>query len=83
MRVLGEIPHPDYKITLFAWNGKYILKIEQGMLEQTYKISELDVITPEEVKTLLDTAFLSGVAGIFSTMHQSLDQALGRLNTFE
>jgi hypothetical protein len=83
MRVIGEIPHPVYKITLFAWNGKYLLKIEARMLEQTYKVSELDIISPDEVKSLLDDVFMAEVSAIFEKMHESLAAGLSRINTFE
>ncbi|WP_317172155.1 hypothetical protein [Hymenobacter sp. BRD67] len=43
MRHVADIPFPQVKITLLAWNGKYLLKLEQGPLEQTYKVSELDL----------------------------------------
>lgn len=43
MRVIAELPHPDCKITLFHMNQKYIIKFEQGTLEQSYKLSELDL----------------------------------------
>ena len=43
MRLVKEIPHERYKIQIFQYNGKFILKIELGQFEQTYKIGELDV----------------------------------------
>ncbi|WP_266365960.1 hypothetical protein [Tellurirhabdus rosea] len=69
MRYLKDIPHPQLKMGLFAWNGKYILKVEVGMYEQTYKISEMDVSSEEEVVTLLDGPFLKKVAERFGQMH--------------
>jgi hypothetical protein len=50
MRVIREFPFSErIKASLFSWNGKYILKLESGNLEQTYKISELDTAGEEEV----------------------------------
>jgi len=43
MRTVAELPHPDFKITIFSMNQKFIIKFEQGTLEQTYKIAEQDV----------------------------------------
>ena len=43
MRTLGEIKHPEMKISLFSWNGKYLVKFEQGFCEQTYKFEHLEV----------------------------------------
>jgi hypothetical protein len=79
MRVVSEIPHPVFKITVFAWNGKYLIKIEQGMLEQTYKVSELDLTGEEDIKKLLDTQFLEEVGKRFMEMNSSVFDALERL----
>jgi hypothetical protein len=79
MRVVADIPHPHCKITLFAWNGKFIIKIEMGMLEQTYKVSELDVFVEEDVKKLLDSEFMNGVVKRFSEMDSALFEAIERL----
>ena len=79
MRVLGDIPHPTYKVTLFAWNSKYLLKFEVGSLEQTYKLDELDY-TDEEVKSLVNQeAFMASVAKQFDLMGTALGQALSEL----
>ena len=76
MRVVAEIPHADFKITLFSWNGKYLLKLERGMLEQTYKISEMDVSGDEEVKALLTDEFIKTVGDIFLQMRRALGEAM-------
>ena len=71
MKILAEIPHAQLRITLFAWNQKYILKFEQGALEQSYKISELDVTGEAEVLEIAkDEAFLEKVVARFAAMHQ-------------
>ena len=46
MRTLGEIMHPACKISLFSWNGKYLVKFEQGLCEQTYKFEHLEIDEP-------------------------------------
>lgn len=79
MRVLADIPHPQCKITLFAWNGKYLIKIEQGMLEQTYKVNEFDVSDEEEIKKLLDEEFMNTVLKRFVEMDSALFEAIERL----
>jgi hypothetical protein len=81
MRVIADIPHPAVKITLFHWNGKYLLKLERGNLEQTYKVSELDVTGEEEVRALLDEEFISTSLQLFDQMHSSLRKARERLDS--
>ncbi|MGB3617909.1 MAG: hypothetical protein WBA12_07300 [Catalinimonas sp.] len=77
MRVVDQIAHPRCQITLFAWNGKYLLKFEQPMLEQTYKVSEMDVTGPDEVRALArDEAFVAAVLRRFDEMRADLAGAM-------
>ena len=78
MRVVAEIPHPAIKITVFSWNGKYLLKLERGPYEQTYKISEMDVAGDEEMKKLLDESFITEALTLFDQMHKNFMSALQR-----
>lgn len=79
MRIVKEIPHPDFKITLYAWNNRYIIKIEQGLLEQTFKVNEFDVSGDADVEKLLDEPFISQTIERFHSMSQSLREAMQRL----
>lgn len=80
MRVVAEIPHNNLKITVFAWNGKYLLKLEKGMYEQTYKISEMDVIGDDDIKTLAtDPVFVNSAIERFIEMNKGLNEALNRI----
>ncbi|MFZ4263251.1 hypothetical protein ACFRAE_14520 [Sphingobacterium sp. HJSM2_6] len=73
MRVLAELPHPDCKITLFGMNQKYIIKIEQGTLEQSYKLAEADVIGGVNgVFEMLDEEFINEVLQLFESMRKSI-----------
>jgi hypothetical protein len=75
MRVVREIVHPDFKITIFSWNNRYLIKLEQGLLEQTYKISALDVSGDEELLSILDAEFLHQAGLRFQEMGHSLYEA--------
>jgi hypothetical protein len=77
MRVVSEIPHPELKITIFHWNNRYLIKLEAGLFEQTYKIPEYDVESEDEVKKLVTDKFVQGVIGRFNQMAESLNEALG------
>jgi hypothetical protein len=69
MRVVAELPHPDCKITIFSMNMKYIIKFEQGTLEQTYKLSEMDLINGvDSVFEILDEDFIKQVSARFQDM---------------
>lgn len=68
MRVIEEIPHPRFKIQIFSYNAKYILKIELGQFEQSYKIGELDVMGLEDVKNMISDDFLTNCLKRFVDM---------------
>jgi hypothetical protein len=78
MRIVGEVPHPELKITLLSWNNRYLVKFEQGYLEQTYKIDQFDVSGDEGAKRILDPAFLEGVLQRFRAMDQDWSEAIRR-----
>jgi hypothetical protein len=69
MRVVGEIPNNECKITIFHWNEKYLIKFELGLYEQTYKIDEYEVENDEALKALIDEAFVQKVMKRFDEMH--------------
>lgn len=78
MRQLAVIPHSDAKITLFSWNGKYLIKLEKGPFEQTYKVSELDLTSEADVHLLLDDEFVQAAVQRFKGMQQDLQAAFDR-----
>ena len=78
MRVVGEISHPECKITIFAWNNRYLIKLEQGVLEQTFKVNEYDVTSEAELYRIVDEAFLEEAMQRFAGMGESLRQAMQR-----
>lgn len=80
MRLVAEIPHVEFKVTVYSWNGKYLLKLEKGMYEQTYKISEMDVAGDEDVKKIIEnTDFINEAKERFKEMNKSLNQALNNI----
>ena len=80
MRVVIEIPHPDFKVTVYNWNGKYLVKLETAMYEQTYKIRDSDVAGDEDIKQLVaDEEFIRSVKERFGEMSRSLGEALQKI----
>lgn len=78
MRVVGEIPHPDCKITVYAWNNRYIIKLEQGLLEQTFKVNEYDLTGEAEIHRIVDQPFIQEAIERFAHMSASLSAARQR-----
>ena len=79
MRVVGEISHPDCKITLFAWNNRYLVKLEQGYLEQTFKIDQFDITSDADLLTIVDTEFIDKALHRFAEMAQSWASAIQKV----
>lgn len=76
MRVVNEFSKNGIKITLFSWNNKYLLKFEQGLVEQTFKVSEIDLSDESDLEVLWTDSFLATVQKRFDEMHQSLRNQL-------
>ena len=78
MRVIGEIPHPVMKITIFYMNQKYLIKFENNGLEQIYKISEFDymVNSLDDIYKVVTEDFIHRVLSLFAEMQKSLSESL-------
>lgn len=62
-------------------NHKFIVKMEQGNLEQSYKIAEADLLDGvNSVFELLDEAFLQTVAARFAEMRKDFKDSYQRYN---
>jgi hypothetical protein len=75
MRIVKEIPHPRFKITVFSWNGKYLVKVEDAHLEQVFKIPESEIQALDEIDAMLSTAFLLRCLERFSQMGADFNAA--------
>ena len=81
MRIIAELPHPEFKISILNMNDKFIIKIEQGSLEQTYKIPDMDLTEGvNSVFELLDEAFLKTVSARFIEMRKDFKESYFRYN---
>lgn len=76
MRVVKEIQRPQCKITVFQWNGKYLIKLEKGLIEQTFKIPELDLSSEEDLELILNEEFMQRAEERFTEMMQALQKAM-------
>lgn len=81
MRVIAELPHPEFKITIFYMNQKFIVKAERGILEQSYKIHEMDLTDGvNSVFELLDEEFLKTISARFVEMGKDFKDSYHRYN---
>jgi hypothetical protein len=82
MRVVGEIPHPNLKITIFSWNNRYLIKLEDAVIEQTFKVSAFDITTENDIYKILDTEFLDQAVNRFGEMSKALAESMQRNDVF-
>ena len=81
MRIIAELPHPEFKISILNMNNKFIVKAEQGNLEQSFKIPEMDLTDGvNSVFELLDEGFLKTVAARFIEMRKDFKDTYYRYN---
>lgn len=79
MKIIAEVPNSSCKITIFSWNNKYLLKLEQASLEQTYKISEMDLTGDEDIKSIAqDPEFLAEAIHRFDEMRATLGKVMSK-----
>lgn len=59
-------------MSLYTFNYKYIIKFEVDGLEQTYKVSELDLTSPEDIDKMFTDEFMQKVMERFMGMNKDL-----------
>ncbi len=81
MRLVKEIPHPRFKIQIHNYNAKYIVKIELGQYEQSFKIGESDVNGLEDVEKMITTDLLKNTLLRFIEMRKEWEDGFQKKNT--
>lgn len=76
MRIITTIPHPIVKISVFQMNMKYLLKMELGAYEQTYKLGEDEVASIEDLENICNQDFMKNVLERFIAMRNDFDAAI-------
>ena len=72
MRVVKEVTRGEIRISIFSWNSKYIFKYELGPMEQTFKVSETDILEEADLEGFLEGEFLEEVKQRFEEMGAAL-----------
>lgn len=75
MRFIKEFDNSFCQTSIYSFNNKFIIKFEAGMLEQTIKISELDVSGLVDIEMALTESFYAGVLERFRQMEKAVDEA--------
>ena len=80
MRVISEIAHERYKIQIFNYNAKYLIKVELGQFEQIFKIAETEVSSLKEVEAMVTEELLTNCLARFISMRTDWENAYQNRN---
>lgn len=69
MRIVAEIPHPEFKITVLHHQNRYTIQVENGSLSQHYRYRQQPGLEQtSEIEKLVNTDFITGVTAVFKAM---------------
>ena len=73
MRIVKELNVETFKVTVYFWNNKYILKYENGWHEITYKISQLDINSESDIDVFIsDPEIIQKVKESFDKVNETM-----------
>ena len=79
MRIVGEIPHPELKITIFKNDGLFSVKCESGLIEQIFKFRDDEHLqSPEDLKKMFDAAFIEKIEAQLKNLKDERESAYVR-----
>jgi hypothetical protein len=71
MRIIGNIEHPQFKVTVFRMDGRTTLKYESPLYEVSFKLGEDERFSNlEGVQKWAHSGLNERIAAIFQQMHQ-------------
>ena len=76
MRIIDSIPHPSISISIFQMNDKFIVKFEAGPMEQAFKFHTEEVKSVDNLKTIINEAFIEKVRIRFNDMFLQMKNAV-------
>ena len=76
MRVVGSKQHQNCSITFFHWNNRYLIKVESGLLEQTYKIQDYELTSEDDLNRIASDEFINQCMLIFNHMAGSMQKSI-------
>ena len=79
MRIVGDIPHPSLKITIFLHNNKYAVKFASSLHELVYQFRNGDAIqSVANVQSIVDERLIEESMRLLTQMRQQQSAAIGR-----
>lgn len=83
MRIVDEWTKHDIRVTVFHMNGRYSIKLEKDLLEQTYKFRDGQFEQLDDLKMKLNDAFYSECDLRFEQMNSSRLNLISAEEDFE
>ena len=78
MRVIGSKIYKDCSITFYNWNNRYLIKVESGPYEETFKVPEYDLSSEDELNKIVNDEFIDECIERFNAMDVSLRKSIER-----
>lgn len=69
MRVVGTIPFPHFKVTIFSLDASWYVECEAGPMKQGYKFPKEKIADQQALQLLLNEKFLEKVRQHFNAMY--------------
>jgi len=80
LKTITEIHHPKCRISVFLWNQKYLVKLEQEGLEQTFKINQFDILSEDKLKEMINEEFIESALKRFDKMRLDLNNIIKNIS---
>lgn len=82
MRIVKNIAHPLYKLTLFEMNQRLSLKVENGQNEQWFKFRP-GVVNASQIEESITDQFVEKVSQCFDLMAENQNLSFAQVNENE
>ena len=73
MRIISEWTYKSLRVSVLHMNGRYVLKLEDTLLEQTYKFRDGQVDNVDQLRNLTTEEFYEGCLKRFEDMRIAQD----------
>jgi hypothetical protein len=82
VKIVKEFSNAHGRFSIFEMNNKFIIKIEKGNYEQTYKLNTLDYLiqSSADIDKIFDDAFMQNIDAVFLKMHKDFHETIERNN---
>jgi hypothetical protein len=77
MRIVEQIPHPDFRIVIYATDTQFIVEIEAGPMRQAYRFSKERFPLVTDVKACIQQEWLEQVRAHFNGMYADWKKTWG------